>query len=84
MFDLVFLDADKESYVEYFDAALPMVASGGLIVVDNTLWGGAVLDPKEASDRGIVAFNSHVRDDDRVEQVLLSVRDGITLCRKTS
>ena len=84
VFDLVFLDADKESYVEYFDAVLPMVASGGLIVADNTLWGGAVLDPKEASDRGIVAFNSHVRDDDRVEQVLLSVRDGITLCRKIS
>ena len=82
VFDLVFLDADKESYVDYFDAALPMVAPGGIILADNTLWSGAVLDPQEESDRGIVAFNAHVRDDDRVEQVLLSVRDGITLCRK--
>ena len=59
-----------------------MVETGGIILADNTLWGGAVLDPQEASDRGIVAFNARVREDDRVEQVLLSVRDGIMLCRK--
>lgn len=82
-FDLVFLDADKESYVQYFDAVLPMVEIGGVILADNTLWNGRVLDPKESSDHGIVNFNRHVRDDDRVEQVLLSVRDGITLCRRT-
>jgi len=81
-FDLVFLDADKENYVHYFDAVLPMVEIGGVILADNTLWNGKVLDPKEPSDHGIVNFNRHVRDDDRVEQVLLSVRDGITLCRR--
>jgi predicted O-methyltransferase YrrM len=81
-FDLVFLDADKESYVDYFEAVLPMVVPGGVILADNTLWSGAVLDPQRDSDRGIVDFNTRVRDDPRVEQVLLSVRDGITLCRK--
>jgi predicted O-methyltransferase YrrM len=81
-FDLVFLDADKESYADYFEAVLPMVAPGGVILADNTLWSGAVLDPQGDSDHGIVDFNARVRDDPRVEQVLLSVRDGITLCRK--
>ena len=83
-FDLVFLDADKESYVAYYDAVLPLVGIGGLVVADNTLWSGAVLDPQELSDHGIVAFNDRVRNDPRVEQVLLSVRDGIMLCRKVS
>lgn len=81
-FDLVFLDADKESYVDYFDAVLPMVEIGGVILADNTLWSGKVLAPTEPSDHGIANFNRHVRDDDRVEQVMLSVRDGITLCRR--
>ena len=78
----MFLDADKESYVDYFDAVLPMVEIGGVILADNTLWSGKVLAPTEPSDHGIVNFNRHVRDDDRVEQVMLSVRDGITLCRR--
>ena len=83
-FDLVFIDADKAGYVRYFDLALELVPVGGLILADNTLWSGRVLDPKEDSDRAIVRFNDHVKRCDRVEQVLLPVRDGIMLCRKTA
>lgn len=81
-FDLVFLDADKENYVHYWDAVLPLLPVGGVVLADNTLWGGRVLDPQAPSDHGIVAFNEHVVADERVEQVLLSVRDGIMLARK--
>ncbi|NUP11392.1 MAG: methyltransferase domain-containing protein [Polyangiaceae bacterium] len=81
-FDLVFLDADKRSYVDYFELALPMVRQGGLIVADNTLWSGRVLDPKSEDDRGIDAYNKLVTKDERVDNVLLSIRDGIMLARK--
>ncbi len=81
-FDLAFIDADKENYVHYWDAILPMLEVGGLILVDNTLWSGKVLHPTEPSDHGIVAFNDHVGRDARVEHVLLSVRDGIMMARK--
>ncbi len=81
-FDFVFLDADKESYVAYYEAVLPLVRRGGLIVADNTLWSGRVLAPKEPSDHAIVAFNAHVAQDARVEKVLLTVRDGMTLAYK--
>ena len=56
--------------------------TGGVIVADNTLWSGAVLDPKDDSDHAIVRYNTHVAGDDRVEQVLLSVRDGVLMSRK--
>ncbi len=81
-FDFVFIDADKGGYIDYWEAVMPLLPSGGLIVADNTLWSGKVLDPKEDSDRAIVAFNRHVREDSRVEHVLLSVRDGMMLARK--
>lgn len=81
-FDLVFLDADKEGYVDYYEAALPMLPPGGLVIADNTLWSGRVLDPQQASDHAIVRFNAHVAADDRVDHVLLSVRDGVMLARK--
>ena len=81
-FDFVFLDADKESYLDYYEAVLPRLRPGGLIAADNTLWSGRVLDPKESSDHAIVAFNARVRADVRVEHVLLSVRDGVLLIRK--
>lgn len=81
-FDLVFIDADKENYSAYWEAVLPLVPAGGLIVADNTLWSGRVLEPESASDHAIVAFNRKVREDPRVEPVLLSVRDGMMLCRK--
>jgi caffeoyl-CoA O-methyltransferase len=81
-FDLVFIDADKESYVRYYDAVLPLLRQGGLLVADNTLWSGRVLEPQAESDRAIVAFNDRVAKDARVERVLLSVRDGMTLALK--
>jgi caffeoyl-CoA O-methyltransferase len=81
-FDFVFLDADKENYANYYEAILPRLQSGGLIVADNTLWSGRVLDPKEKTDHAIVAFNAKVRSDPRIEHVLLSVRDGVMLIRK--
>jgi caffeoyl-CoA O-methyltransferase len=81
-FDFVFIDADKESYVRYWDAVLPMLPKGGIVVADNTLWSGKVLHPTAESDRGIVAFNDRVAGDGRVEHVLLSVRDGIMVARK--
>lgn len=78
-FDLVFIDADKENYGRYWDACLPKVRKGGLLVADNTLWSGRVLKPREASARAIAAFNRKVAGDRRVEPVLLTVRDGMTL-----
>lgn len=82
IFDFVFLDADKENYVAYYEATLPHLRPGGLIAADNTLWSGRVLSPSEKSDHAIVAFNAHVAGDARVEQVLLSVRDGLMLIRR--
>jgi caffeoyl-CoA O-methyltransferase len=81
-FDFVFIDADKANYIAYWDAVLPKVRPGGLVAADNVLWSGKVLDPKEPNDHAIVAFNRHVRYDDHVELVMLTVRDGITLARK--
>jgi caffeoyl-CoA O-methyltransferase len=82
-FDLVFIDADKSGYVDYYEAALPLLADGGLIVADNVLWSGRVVsEPDDDSTRAIQRFNDHVRDDERVEQVLLTVRDGMTLIRR--
>ena len=77
-FDFVFIDADKEGYVDYYEAVLPRLAERGLIVADNTLWSGRVVD--EASP--IATFNEHVAADPRSVQVLLSVRDGMTLIRR--
>lgn len=77
-FDLVFIDADKEGYVGYYEAVLPRLSERGLIVADNTLAGGAVVD----GNPSIVTFNEHVATDPRSVQVLLSVRDGMTLIRR--
>ena len=81
-FDLAFIDADKTSYDAYYEALLPKIRQGGLVVIDNTLWSGRVLDPLGADDQAIVAFNAKVAADTRVEKVLLTVRDGMTLARK--
>ena len=82
-FDLVFIDADKPNYVNYYEAVLPKLADGGLIVADNTLWNGAVLDGADLSEstEAIRAFNHHVRHDSRVVCVQLTIRDGVTLIR---
>ena len=80
-FELVFIDADKPNYVNYYEATLPLLAEGGLVVVDNTLWSGRVVDPEdeEETTRAIRALNDHVLTDPRVENVLLTVRDGMNL-----
>jgi caffeoyl-CoA O-methyltransferase len=80
--DLIFIDADKGNYINYYEAALPLLSPRGIIAVDNVLWSGRVLKPERPDDHAIVAFNQHVRDDARVTQVMLTVRDGITLIRR--
>lgn len=82
--DLVFIDADKGNYANYYDAALALLRPGGLIVADNALWSGTVVDPKTDDARAIAAFNDKVTADDRVEKVMLTVRDGILLARRRS
>jgi predicted O-methyltransferase YrrM len=77
-FDFVFIDADKDGYIDYYEAALPRLSRHGLIAADNTLYSGRVLD----GDGPIVRFNEHVRADPRAVRVILSVRDGITLIRR--
>jgi predicted O-methyltransferase YrrM len=84
-FDLVFIDADKEQYVDYYELAFSKLKPGGFILADNVLWNGKVLEDNSKSDKetmGIKAFNEHVKNDKRVEQVMLSVRDGLLLVRK--
>jgi caffeoyl-CoA O-methyltransferase len=83
-FDLVFIDADKAGYLDYYEAALERLAPHGLIVVDNTLWSGRVVDPSDTdeSTEAIRRFNDHVLNDARVRSVILAVRDGITLIRR--
>ncbi|MCR4301125.1 MAG: class I SAM-dependent methyltransferase [Sulfuricaulis sp.] len=81
-FDFVFIDADKENYVNYYQAVLPRLQTGGVIVADNVLWSGRVLAPKNKTDRAVVKFNKHVRRDPRVECVMLPIRDGVSLIRK--
>ncbi len=81
-FDLAFLDADKENYPAYYELILARLRPGGLLVADNVLWSGKVLDPREASDRALAVFNDLVHGDPRVENVLLPVRDGVMLTRK--
>jgi caffeoyl-CoA O-methyltransferase len=81
-FDFVFIDADKGNYLHYYEAALPLLAPDGLIAVDNTLWDGRVLDPQDGDSKAIAAFNAHVQADARVQNVILTVRDGLTLIRR--
>ncbi|WP_421774812.1 O-methyltransferase [Gracilimonas sp.] len=81
-FDFIFIDADKLSYESYFKQALPLLKQGGLMVVDNVLWDGTVLDPEDQKAQALHEFNKMVSQDSRVEQVLLPVRDGVTIIRK--
>ena len=84
-FDLVFIDADKRLYSEYYDLVFPMVRPGGLILADNTLWDGHVVEVPRSADKqtlGIMAFNDKIKRDDRVEKVILPLRDGLTMIWK--
>ena len=81
--DFVFVDADKTSYDTYYELALALLRPGGLVVIDNTLWGGAVARPAESDDtRALQALNAKVHRDERVDMVLLPFSDGVTLARK--
>ena len=83
-FDFVFIDADKENYVNYYEALVPRLADGGLMALDNTLWSGRVLDDSDDSEstRAIKAINERIASDERVTSVMLTVRDGVTLVRR--
>ena len=83
-FDIVFIDADKTNYVNYYEATLPLLADDGLMLVDNALSSGDVVDAANAreSTQAIHALNERIHDDERVENVLLTVRDGINLVRR--
>jgi caffeoyl-CoA O-methyltransferase len=83
-FDLVFIDADKPNYLNYYEAVLPKLSERGLIAADNTLWSGRVAEDEDQSDAAVAlrAFNDGVRADERVVCVMLSVRDGITLIHR--
>jgi caffeoyl-CoA O-methyltransferase len=83
-YDMAFIDADKPNYVSYYDELIPRLRNGGVVLVDNTLWSGRVVDP-QADDENTVAirqFNDHVAADDRVDSCILPVSDGLTLVRK--
>ncbi len=81
-FDFAFIDADKTNYPNYYKAVVPLLSPGGLIAVDNALREGEVLDPKDDNARATAELNDIVTADDRVENVMLTVRDGIMLVRK--
>jgi len=85
VFDLVFIDADKENYLNYFNLVIDKVRVGGFILADNVLWGSKVLEAAPDKDtRAILEFNKVIQNDSRVENVLLPVRDGIMMIRKLS
>jgi predicted O-methyltransferase YrrM len=84
-FDMAFIDGDKRTYVETYEMVLSLLNPGGFILADNTLWDGHVTDPaydKDHQTQSIRRFNDHVTQDDRVEKVILPLRDGLTLIRK--
>lgn len=81
-YDLAFIDADKSGYPDYFELSLNLVRKGGAILVDNVLWSGRVLKPEDRNDRIIDSFNQKIMQDNRIEKVMLPIRDGITLMLK--
>ncbi len=84
-FDLVFIDADKRQYLDYYEAVFPKVRKGGFILADNTLWAGKVVQPLQHNDKqteAILRFNDFVTNDSRVEKVILPLRDGLTILMK--
>ena len=84
-FDIVFIDADKESYPEYYDLIINKVRSGGIIIADNILWSGKILEKVEKDDQAttsIIEFNNKIIEDDRVKNIILPIRDGLNIVRK--
>ncbi len=84
LFDLIFIDADKENYIKYYELAFRLVTNKGLILIDNVLWKGDVIDDnkKDGMINIIKEFNSHIKNDQRIEKVILPIGDGVTVCRK--
>ena len=83
-FDLIFIDADKENYIKYYDLCFHLISNKGLILIDNVLWKGEVID-KNKNDRitNIIRdFNTYIKNDDRIEKTILPIGDGLTICRK--
>ena len=87
-FDLVFIDADKREYAEYYSLVFDKVKNGGFIIVDNTLWNDKVLEEliaeEDAQTKGIVEFNTMIKHDRRIEKIILPFRDGLTVIRKSN
>ena len=83
-FDLVFIDADKENYINYYDISLDLINSNGLIVIDNVLWHGEVIDKKKIDNltESIRKFNIYIKNDKRIENLIIPVGDGLSVCRK--
>jgi predicted O-methyltransferase YrrM len=83
-FDLIFIDADKKNYINYYEESLNLIKNNGLIIIDNILWGGDVINPNSTDERTKVirTLNELLKNDDRIELTLLPIRDGITLIRK--
>ena len=83
-FDMIFIDADKENYNNYFNLSLELIKNNGFIIIDNVLWKGDVIDPNKNDNltKIIREFNSFVKKDDRIEKTILPIGDGITICRK--
>ena len=85
VFDLVFIDADKENYSNYFHLIIDKLHAGGIILSDNVLWSGKVLQPLEPDDidtKALIEYNQLLKTDKRIETILLPIRDGLTICRK--
>lgn len=84
-FDLIFIDANKRDYCAYYDLAFGKLRKGGIILADNTLWNGKVIDDRYENDdqtKGVLEFNNHIKEDMRIEKVILPIRDGLTIIRK--
>lgn len=84
-YDLIFMDGNKREYIQYYETVLPHLRSGGILLADNTLWDGHVIEKNKGNNlqtQGIIDFNSHVKQDERVEKLILPLRDGISIIRK--
>ena len=81
-FDLIFIDADKKNYIEYYNRAIKLVRKGGVIVLDNMLWGGSVINPKDLESQTLSKLGKIINNDDRIFNILLPIRDGIMVCIK--
>ena len=84
IFDLIFIDADKENYIKYYDLAFQLISNNGLILIDNVLWKGDVVDKNKNDEMTNIIrdFNTHIKNDKRIEKIILPIGDGVTICRK--